>query len=296
MISRHISFILITTGRPHYLLRAINSIRKQRVDSYQITVVINGPDNRTEEILRDLDCEIRVVLLPENRGVGAGRNTGIACSDGDILFFLDDDAELPNHNAANQVLAHFENDRRLGVVGLLVIDAQTGQVERRCLPFRDKRLPDKPIAACYFAGGAAAIRRAVFDRIGLFDESLFFSCEELDLSYRVLAAGFRILFDPTTAITHYHEGNAAQCSRIYFDARNRPWVALRHLPLPYCVSHCLLWWGRSLVMGVHESVVGEALRGIRDCVFGIPALCRERRPIGRSTCRLLGHNKGRLWY
>jgi GT2 family glycosyltransferase len=278
------------------LLRALESIRRQTIDDREIVVVVNGPDRETEEILRRFGSEVRTVVLPENRGVGAGRNTGIAYARGEVFFFLDDDAELRNRDTAKQVLAHFDNDGGLGVVSLLVIDGNTGQIEFRCLPFRDKQLPDRATPACYFAGGAAAIRRRVLDRIGLFDESLFYSCEELDLSYRILAAGFRILFDPATEITHYRAGTGCSPTGIYFDARNRPWVALRNLPLPYCVSHCLLWWGRSFVMGVRQGVLGEALRGIRDCLLGIPALFRERKPIGRSTCRFLAHHNGRLWY
>jgi GT2 family glycosyltransferase len=277
-------------------LRALESIRRQTIVDREIIVVVNGADHGTEQILRRFRSEVRILVLPENRGVGAGRNTGIACALGEVLFFLDDDAELRDRDTAKQVLAHFDNDVSLGVVSLLVIDGNTGQTEFRCLPFRDKQLPKKATPACYFAGGAAAIRRPVLDRIGLFDESLFYSCEELDLSYRILAANFRILFDPGVAITHYRAGAGDPSIRIYFDARNRPWVALRNLPLRYGVSHCLLWWARSFVMGIRQGVAGEALRGIRDCLRGMPALCRERSPIGRHTCRLLAQYNGRLWY
>ena len=296
MRSPRISFIVITSGRPEYLLRALESIFAQTINDREIVVVINGADQDSEDILRRFGPDVRALFLPENRGVGAGRNFGIAHARGEVLFFLDDDAELRNRNTAEQVLAHFDSDEGLGVVSLLVIDGNTEEVELRCLPFRDKQLPKEAIPACYFAGGAAAIHRRVVDRIGLFDESLFYSCEELDLSYRILAADFRILFDPAAKITHYRAGGRCQSSRIYFDARNRPWVALRNLPFPYCVSHCFLWWSRSFVMGFREGAVAEAMRGIRDCVLGIPALCRKRRPLGRSTCRLLAQNNGRLWY
>jgi GT2 family glycosyltransferase len=296
MTAPGISFVVITSGRPQRLLRAVESIRRQRSNSYEIVVVVNGPDSKTEEVLRRLGSEIRVVILPENRGVGAGRNIGIASSLGGVLFFLDDDAELRDPDTAERVLRHFERNSSLAVVSLLVIDGRTGQVEARCLPFQHKRLPEKVTTACYFAGGAAAIRRAVFDRIGVFDESLFYSCEELDLYYRILAHDFRIIFDPTIAITHYSVRKNFDYTRVYFDARNRTWIALRHLPLLYCVSHCLLWWGRSVGIGIRRGGMGDALRGIRDCIAGIPALYLERKPIGRCTRRVLAHNNGRLWY
>jgi GT2 family glycosyltransferase len=296
MRSPRISFIVVTSARPQCLWRALESIRKQTIVDREIIVVVNGADQGTEQILRRFRSEVRTIILPENRGVGAGRNTGIACALGEVLFFLDDDAELRSRDTAKQVLDHFEQDVNLGIVSLLVSDGRTGEIESRCLPFRDKQLPETATPACYFAGGAAAIRRRVLDRIGVFDESLFYSCEELDLSYRVLAADFGILFDPHTEITHYRAGNGGPSTEIYFDARNRPWVALRNLPIFYCISHCFLWWGRSFVMGVRRGVVGDALRGIRDCVRGMPAWCRARRPVGRSTCRFLAHHNGRLWY
>ena len=296
MISPRVSFIVVTHARPQWLSRALESIRRQTIDDREIVVVVNGPDRETQQLLRALDSEVRATFLGENRGVGGGRNAGIGLARGEILFFLDDDAELRNRDAAVRVLAHFESDIDLGVVGLLAIDANTGAVEHRCLPFRDKRLPERTITASYFCGGASAIRRRVFDRVGLFDESLFYSCEELDFSYRVLADGLRILFDPSVAVMHYRAGERGDSTALYFDARNRPWVALRHLPLLCCMTHCFVWWGWSLARGVHKRAIGAALRGIRDCVARMPALWRERRPIARSTRRLLAHNNGRLWY
>jgi GT2 family glycosyltransferase len=296
MTSPLISFVVVTHARAKFLSKAIESIRRQTVEDREIIVVVNGPDQETERLLDTPASEVRRAFLRENRGVGGGRNVGIGMARGEILFFLDDDAELCNRDTAKQVLEHFEKDVNLGVVSLLVIDGRSGQIEFRCLPFRNKHLPEKATPACYFAGGAAAIRRRVLDRVGLFDESLFYSCEELDLSYRLLAADFRILFDPATEITHYRARDGGHSIEVYFDARNRPWVALRNLPLVYCVSYCFLWWSWSFVKGVRRGVVGEALRGIRDCLLGMPALCRERRPIGRSTCRILAHNNGRLWY
>ena len=172
MTSPQISFIVVTRARPECLLRALESIRRQTIDDREIVVVVNGADPETEEILHRFGSEVRAVVLPENRGVGAGRNTGIAYARGEVFFFLDDDAELCNRDTAKQVLTHFDNDVGLGVVSLLVIDGNTRQIELRCLPFRDKQLPERATPACYFAGGAAAIRRRVLDRVGLFDESL----------------------------------------------------------------------------------------------------------------------------
>ena len=296
MTSPRVSFIVITHARAKRLVGALESIRRQTINSREIVVVVNGPDPETEQLLRTLDFEVRVTILDSNYGVSGGRNAGIALARGEILFFLDDDAELRDPDTAAMALEHFDRDIDLGVVGLLAIDPTTGAVERRCLPFRNKRVPQGPTAACYFAGCGCVIHRRVFNRVGPFDESLFYGGEELDLSYRLLEAGFRIIFDPLASVVHYRAGEFDKSRAPYFYARNRPWIALRHLPLRYWVTHTFVWWAWSFVEGCRRQAMGAALRGMRDCVAGIPSRWRDRRPISGPTRRLLARNGGRLWY
>lgn len=290
------SFVVVTHGRSRWLPAALESIRRQTIGNYEIIVVVNGPDPETERILRDAGSEMRVTVLTENQGVGGGRNAGIMLARGELLFFLDDDAEFRDPDAALRAVTHFEQAEDLGVVALLVLNAQTGLVERRCLPFRDKRLPEKLTPASYYAGGACVVRRRVFEQVGLYDESLFYAGEELDLSYRLLEAGFRILFDPSVAVVHYGATGGGESAASYFYARNRPWVAMRHLPLDSCVTHCLAWWAWSLARGFRDRKMATAIRGIRDCVAAMPAQWRQRRPVSRRTREFLLSNNGRLWY
>jgi len=296
MTSPRVSFVVVTHARPAWVRGAIESIRRQTINSSEIVVVVNGPDAETQQLLRALDSEVCTTVLDGNTGVGGGRNAGIALARGEVLFFLDDDAELRDPDAVARLLTHFERDPDLAVVGVLVIDAATGVIERRSIPFRDKRVPLGPTAACYFAGGACAIRRAVFDRVGFYDESLFYGGEELDLSYRLLEARFRILFDPSVAVIHYGVAGLGLSTGPYYYARNRPWVALRHLPLRYYVTHTIAWWAWSLARGLRAGAPGHALRGMRDCVAGMPGTWRARRQISRRTRQILARDGGRLWY
>jgi len=289
------SFVVVTHARSKWLPGALDSIRRQTLEDREIVVVVNGPDPETEQLLCSLGPEVRTTILDDNYGVGAGRNAGIAVARGEFLFFLDDDAELRDADAAERALKDFERDPDVGVVGFLVLNGPGGAVERRCIPFRDKRLPPEVTAACYFAGGACAIRRRIFTRVGLYDESLFYTGEELDLSYRLLEAGFRILFDPSVAVIH-HAAGRGESFALYFFARNRPWVALRHLPLLCCVTHIVAWWAWSLAKGFRQRAMAAALRGMCDCVVGMPAIWRERRPISGQIRQLIARNNGRLWY
>jgi glycosyltransferase involved in cell wall biosynthesis len=87
MISPRISFIVVTHRRPRFLSRALESIRRQTISETEIIVVVNGPDPETRRVIDTLGFEVGIHELPENRGVGAGRNAGIAAARGELLFF-----------------------------------------------------------------------------------------------------------------------------------------------------------------------------------------------------------------
>lgn len=79
------------------------------------------------------------------------------------------------------------------------------------------------------SGCVMLVRRAVFERAGLFDVDYFFSFEDIDLCLRAAAAGFG------TACVHdavaYHEGGRSigrrSARRVYFATRNHLRLARR---------------------------------------------------------------------
>jgi GT2 family glycosyltransferase len=291
-----VTCVVITHDRRESLRRSLESIWRQTWSPLETIVVLNGAEPETMASLENTGHETRVVILDRNRGVPGGRNEGFRLARGEVIVFLDDDAVLEGSDAVTRVLAHFREDQNLAALGLLVVRSEDGAVERACVPYRHKRVPRGPEPACYFAGGACAVRRRAFQTAGLYDESLFYFAEELDLAYRMLEGGWTIRFDPTIRVVH-HSAPGGRARRLaYFTARNRPLVALRHLPLRYCLSQCVAWWGWSLVAGLRSGDLAASLRGIRDCLRGMPAAWRGRRVLSAPTMRLLRARGGRLCY
>lgn len=93
-----VTAVIPTLNRPNLVMRAVKSALEQTHAEMEVVVVVDGPDERTEQILRSVpDPRLKVVVLPESRGGSEARNTGVAAATGEWIAFLDDDDEwLPN--------------------------------------------------------------------------------------------------------------------------------------------------------------------------------------------------------
>jgi glycosyltransferase involved in cell wall biosynthesis len=86
-----------TYNRADTILRAVESVRAQSWEDWELVVIDDGSTDGTRDLLAGLDPRIRV-LSQENRGVAAARNRGLRAASGDLIAFLDsDDAWTPYH-------------------------------------------------------------------------------------------------------------------------------------------------------------------------------------------------------
>ena len=109
--------VVLTMGqRPEDLERAVCSVLRQRDVDVDVVVVGNGwkPVGLPEGV--------RTLSLQDNVGIPAGRNAGAALVRGDLLFFLDDDAELPRDDVLATIAGHFARDDRLGLLQPRIAD------------------------------------------------------------------------------------------------------------------------------------------------------------------------------
>lgn len=86
--------------------------------------------------------------------------------------------------------------------------------------------------ACFF------IRSELFHRFGGFDERFFAHMEEIDLCWRLAAAGYRIVYSPLSLVYHVGGGALPQSSpkKTYLNFRNNLLMLLKNLPASQ------LWW------------------------------------------------------
>ena len=105
-ISPIVSIIIPTFNRASLLPRAIQSIQKQDVQEIEIIVIDDGSTDETQQVLQSIEePRMRCIRLPENKGIGTARFTGVEAGRGEFIAFLDSDDEWTLGKLALQLQA-----------------------------------------------------------------------------------------------------------------------------------------------------------------------------------------------
>ena len=167
-----ISIIVPSFNREDTILRALNSVINQTYSNLEIIVVDDCSSDKTVPLIKSLmetEPRLQLVINPENQGPNYTRNRGIGHATGRYLSFLDSDDEWYPETIEILWKKIKTTSERVGVVypGLLSI---TNAYERKIYPrFRGNVFRDFMTKGAI--GSYPLIKREVFTKVGLFDES-----------------------------------------------------------------------------------------------------------------------------
>lgn len=183
-----VSVVIGVYNAERYLGEAIDSVLAQDYRPLELIVVDDGSTDGSGEVAQRYP-EVRYIRQ-ENGGNGAARNTGVGASSGDFLAFLDADDRFTSGKLTLQLRA-LETSPDLDLV--------FGHVQEFVSPELDDatrrgiRAP-APGPMPWTAPNLMLIRRASFERVGLFETSVrvgvtvdwFLRAKEAGLRYEVL--------------------------------------------------------------------------------------------------------------
>ena len=273
--------VVLTRGlRPAELAAALASLLRQSAVRLDVVVAGNGwPPTGLPE-------GVRSVFIERDGGIPAGRNAGAAAARGELLFFLDDDAELVGDDALARVAAMFTDDPRLGAVQLRVEPHGGERRLREWVPRWGDSDPARSGDVTALWEGAVAVRREAFDRVGGWPAWFGAVHEGVDLAWRLMDAGYRVHYTGDVRVLHPPppEGpaGARHSDWLYYGTRNRVWLARQYLPLPLGALFVASFALRTAPRLRSRARVAQWLRGYRD---GIRGACGPRRPLSRATIR-----------
>ena len=267
--------VVLTQGdRPAELRRAVASVLRQRGVRVEIAVVGNGWQPA------GLEAGVRAVHLPVNVGATAGRNAGVPHVGGELLLFLDDDAELPEPDALARLARSFADEPRLGLLQPRVADAQGRPPPRHWVP--RLRVGDRTRSGELTAvwEGALVARRSAFEAVGGWPERFVYFHEGIDLAWRMLDAGWLVRYRGDVVVHHPALPAARHAIYRHVSSRNRVWLARRHLPLPFAIAYVLTWFART---AAGQRSLADLRSVARGYLAGLREPCGERRPLRWAT-------------
>ncbi|WP_121355475.1 glycosyltransferase family 2 protein [Flavisolibacter nicotianae] len=301
-----IAFIIITYNRPDDTLELLQNIASMEKagELLEEVILVNNASTADYSVVERYIADnrhlpFRYYNAGENLGVARGRNFAIDKSSAPILIMLDDDAVLQNKDALIRLLEEFEKkdtSRPKAIVSFKVLYYDTLEMQKNALPHKQfDQYKDKAFfETYYYAGGAHAIRREALEKVGNYPTDFFYGMEEYDLSYRLLDAGYSIVFSDAVVMLHKESplGRKPKAEKIREMWVNKTKVAWRYLPKKYFYSTALMWSMEYL------RKIGFDLKGFLKGWKEIGAISKKekRRPISSDALHRLKSVSARLWY
>jgi glycosyltransferase involved in cell wall biosynthesis len=226
------SIIVCTYNRAESLRDTLRALRAQNatVDcQWEVIVVDNNSKDHTRAVVEEAqqDWPLLRYAFEEIQGLSHARNHGIAIAHGDVVLFTDDDV-LPEPDWLEKTLtgmAEYQADACGGYIAPIWETPPPAWLTERFYGFlavRTERCDDYPIQSPSQApfGANMAVKKFVFDQVGLFDTSrgrkgkVLASGEDGELFERILNAGFKAVFLGKSRV--HHKVEAFRLTKPYF--------------------------------------------------------------------------------
>lgn len=217
-----VSAVIVTYNRGDYITDTLSSLATQTLPAamWELLVVNNNSTDNTESVVERFasrNPEINVRLVNEARqGVSHARSRGVTESWGEYIVYVDDD-EVVNDRFLQEYYDFFESHPAVGAAGGRIVPMFMGVRPRWMSPFTERPIignidfgkkPRPFPAGRFFGGGNMGIRRAMFDKYGLFNASLgrvgrgLMGGEEKDFYMRMKEGGEEVWYLPGPVIEH----------------------------------------------------------------------------------------------
>lgn len=267
-----VSLVILTWNSGKYIKKCIESY----ADSFfnqeiaaEFIIIDNGSSDNTANIVEKdimpflpVCCNLQFVQLEKNHGTTISRNIGIVKAKEEIIIICDSDTEFIQ-GEWRKVFSLIKNNQKIGIVAPSLF-YESGDMQhsvkkfptltdklRKILkiflnitvedkdfyhdfPWLKPRSVDTAISACWILG------RTTIDEVGLLDENIFYSPEDLDYCLRIWEAKKQVIFYPDLKLTHHTQqlSHKKPFSRqaishfkglLYYFSKHRYWFSRRRL-------------------------------------------------------------------
>lgn len=219
-----LSVIILNYNVRYFLEQCILSVREALADiESEIIVVDNNSHDDSCEMVRKKFPQIKLIENKENVGFSKANNQGVYIANGEYICILNPDTAV-SKDTFLKTLKVAESIENPGAIGVRLIDG-TGNF----LPESKRNIPTPRVAFykilglnskkhSYYAnhlhqkdvgevealvGAFMFLKKSIYDKVGGFDEDYFMYGEDIDLSYKLVKAGYKNYYFGKTTVLHY---------------------------------------------------------------------------------------------
>jgi GT2 family glycosyltransferase len=264
------SVVIPNWNGAHHLRVCLDALRAQTYPQLEIVVVDNASTDGSRALLAAEYPEVRLLALDRNLGLTGGNNAGFRAARGQILISLNNDTEATPRFVEALVMPFLEHPEA-GIVAskMLLFDNRDtihsagdgygtdGIPFNRGVWQHDEGQYDEPGWVFGGCGGAVGYRREMLEQVGMFDESFFMYCEDVDLNWRAQWAGWRCWYTPEAVVYHKLSATGGGSIASFYTGRNTLWVIAKNYPGTLLRRH----WPQ--IVRAQAKVAADALRARR---------------------------------
>lgn len=294
-----VDLVVCARGNKEITSRCLDSLAALTYPNYGVVLVDDASDDGSVEYLKNKYPKIKIIANRQNLGAAKSRNKGIESGQGKYVVTMDNDAAL-TPDWLNQMVELMESDEKIAQASgkTLFFDqpevlAEAGgsmQFRGKCYDIGlGKSAADEKYnqtrQVLMVSTASMIVRRDVLARLGGIADIFFYGYEDSDLSYRLNAAGYKVVYYPKAVSYHALSVTVAETigkKRVYYWMRNRLLMMLRNYELKNLVKY--LPANIRFTLGDcyrHPERIIPTILAWLWIIFNLPRIISQRREINR---------------
>jgi O-antigen biosynthesis protein len=273
-----LSVIIVNYNVRFFLEQCLNSVRRASAGiSCEVFVVDNNSADGSCSMVINQFPEVNLIRNNKNIGFSAANNMAIKLATGKYILILNPDTFVEEDTFV-RCIRFMDEHRDAGALGVRMING-SGKIlpeSKRGIPTPGAALfkmsglyaifPKSPRINRYYlghlddsvtteieiiSGAFMFLRKEALDKTGLLDESFFMYGEDIDLSYRMILAGYKNYYLPEVKIIHYKGESTKKgdlnYTVIFFKAMiifvEKYFAGKKHFLFLFFINTAIYFWG-----------------------------------------------------
>lgn len=228
----NLSVVIITWNAKNFLIKCLESIYEKNPGfKFELIIIDNNSHDGTIEFIKSEYPDSILIENSENKGVAPARNQGLKIAKGKYVLILDVDTELLTQDAFSKMFDYMEQHTQTGIIGAKLLFSN-GDLQHSCRNFpgvmlkiisrfenfsfiRNSSLLNehymmnadhtKIMEVDYVIGAFQLLRSELIQKIGVYDENIFYGPEDIDYCLRSKRAGYKTIYFPEVELYHHYQ-------------------------------------------------------------------------------------------